>query len=384
MRDSRASFVVQVARRVCIVAALLGLASCSRKGQQRGDAPPPVPVSAAVAVEKTMPVQLKAVGMVQPYTMVSVQAQVSGQLLSVHFKDGQYVKKGDLLFSIDVRPFQAQLDQAKADLAKDQAQLQNAQVQLKRNASVVEKGYVSQEQYDQAVATAATSEATVKADEAAIETAKLQVEYCSINSPIDGVTGAALIDAGNVVKANDTGNPIVVINQIQPIYVAFYVPQKSLPQIRKYMAMGKLPVEASIPEYEGTVPKGELTFIDNTINASAGTIQLRGTFANEDRVLWPGQFVNTVLTLTSEPNVVVVPSQAVQTGQNGQYVFVVKSDMTVEYRPVEVSMTVNDESVIPKGVKAGERIVTDGQLRLGNGSPVRFVDNLAKQEDQGS
>lgn len=361
------------------------LASCSRSpSEETAAARPAVPVSVATAIEKTMPVQVTAVGTVQANTTVSVQAQVSGELLSVHFKDGQYVKTGDLLFTIDSRPFQAQLDQAQANLAKDRAQLENAHVQLKRNASVVKKGYVSQEQYDQAVATVGTQEGTVQADEAAVETARLQVEYCSIRSPIDGVAGAVLIDAGNVVKANDTTNPLVVINQIQPIQVTFYVPQKHLPQIRKYMAMGQLPVTATIPGYQGTVPPGELTFIDNTVNPSAGTIQLRATFTNEGQALWPGQFVNTVLTLTSVPGAVIVPSQAVQTGQKGEYVFVIKPNMTAEYRSVVVSMTVDDESVIEKGVRVGERIVTDGQLRLTNGSPVRIVESVAKEEGGGT
>jgi multidrug efflux system membrane fusion protein len=360
------------------------LASCSREPQPQGAAPAAVPVSAAVAVEKTAPVQVQAVGTAQAYATVSVLARVDGELLSVHFKDGQYVRTGDPLFTIDSRSYEAQLNQAQATLARDRAQLENAHAQLKRNAAVVAKGYVSQEQYDQAVATATAQEATVRADEAAIETARLQVEYCSISSPIDGVAGAVLIDAGNIVKANDTGNPLAVINQVEPIYVAFYVPQKYLPQIREHMAAGKLSVEATIPGYEETIPQGELTFIDNTINPSAGTIQLRATFANKDRVLWPGQFVKTVLTLTSVPKAVVVPSQAVQVGQKGQYVFVVRPDMTVEYRPVVVSMTLDDESVIEKGVSPGARVVTDGQLRLTNGSTIRIVEDLVGREGQGS
>jgi multidrug efflux system membrane fusion protein len=368
---------------LCLMATTCVLSSCSRRPpEQAGGARPAVPVRVATAISKTVPVQVQAVGTVQAYKAVSVLAQVSAELRSVHFEDGQHVKAGDLLFSLDARPFQAELDQAQANLAKDQAQLENARVELKRNAAVVEKGYVSQEQYDQAVATAAALQATVQADQAAIETARLQLEYCTIHSPVDGVMGAVLIDSGNIVKANDTGNPLVVVNQVRPIYVAFYVPQKYLPQVRKYMAMGKLAVEATTPGYEASAPRGELTFIDNTINPSAGTIQLRATFANEDEVLWPGQFVNAVLTLTSQPGAVVVPSQAVQTGQKGLYVFVVKSDLTVEYRPVEVSMTVDGESVITKGVQAGLKVVTDGQLRLADGSPVKIVDDLNREGDR--
>ncbi len=376
--------VMFLIRVLCVMVTACVLTSCSRHPPgQAGDARPAVPVRVAKAVSKTVPVQVQAVGTVQAYNTVSVLAQVSAELQTVHFEDGQHVKTGDLLFSLDARPFQAALDQAQANLAKDQAQLKNAQVELKRNASVVEKGYVSQEQYDQAVASAAALQATVQADQAAIETARLQFEYCTIHSPVDGVMGAALVNAGNIVKANDTGNPLVVVNQVRPIYVAFFVPQKYLPQVRKYMATGKLTVEATIPGYEGSVPHGELTFIDNTINPLAGTIQLRATFANEDEILWPGQFVNTVLTLTSQSGAIVVPSRAVQTGQKGEYVFVVKPDMTVEYRSVTVSMTVQDESVISKGVKADEKIVTDGQLRLANGVPIKVVDSLSPGEDQG-
>jgi len=355
---------------------LLVLSSCSRAPKGAGkagrpSAPPAVPVTVIRAAEKTVPVQVPAVGRVLPYAVVSVKARVEGLVTSVHFKDGDYVKANQLLFALDATPYQAQLKQAQANRAKDQAQLENAHKELERNAAVVAKGYVSKEQYDQAVASAAALAATVKADEAAMETAQLNVQYCSIVAPITGRAGAVQVDVGNLVKANDPASVLVVINQVQPIYVSFYVPENLLPDIRGHMASESLPAEAVVPGHENMPVRGQLAFLDNTVNPSSGTIQLRATFANENLWLWPGQFASVTLTLTTRPNAVVVPSQAVQTGQQGQYVFVVKSDLTAEYRPVTVGETVGHETVIEKGVQPGENIVTDGQLRLANGTHVR-------------
>jgi multidrug efflux system membrane fusion protein len=335
-------------------------------------------------VEKTVPVQVQAVGRVQAYAVVSVKSRVDGLVTSAHFQDGQFVNAGDLLFTLDAAPYEAQLKQAQANRAKDQAQLENARKHVERNAAVVAKGYVSKEQYDQAVASAAALAATVKADEAAIETAQLQVQYCSIVSPITGRAGAVQVDVGNLVKANDAASVLVVINQVQPLYVSFYVPENILPEVRKYMASGPLSAEATVPGHEDSPVRGELTFLDNTVNSSSGTIQLRATFANENRWLWPGQFANVVLTLTLQPNAVVVPSQAVQTGQQGQYVFVVRPDLTAEYRPVVVGRTVGNETVMEKGVRPGENIVTDGQLRLSDGARVRIVPAGAAGAGEGT
>jgi multidrug efflux system membrane fusion protein len=360
------------------------MVSCSRRAPQQRQAGPQaaqqqaVPVVVSTAKKKTLPVQLATVGTVQAYSTVSIKSQVDGPIITVHFADGQYVKTGDLLFSIDPRPFEATLNQAQANLARDRAQLENAQRQLERNISVVEKGYVSREQYDQAVASVATFKAAIAGDSAAIETAKLQLQYCSIHSPIGGRTGAVQTNAGNLVKANDT-NAMAVVNQIQPIYVAFYVPQRYLMEVRDRMAAGKVEVAATIPDYAGGPTRGELTFLDNSISTSTGMIQLRGTFANEDRDLWPGQFVHVVMTLSEQHNAIVVPSQAVQAGQQGEYVFVVRDDMTVESRPVTSSPGAGNELVIDKGLKAGERVVTDGQLRLTSGTHVRMVPSLGGQ-----
>jgi multidrug efflux system membrane fusion protein len=343
-------------------------------------------------MEKTVPVQVQAVGRVLPYAVVSVKSRVDGLVTSVHFKDGQYVKAGELLFTLDAMPYEAQLKQAQANRARDQAQWENARKQMERNAAVVAKGYVSKEQYDQAVATAAALAATVKADEAAIEAAQLNVQYCSIFSPITGRAGAVQVDVGNLVKANDPASVLVVINQVQPIYVSFYVPENLLPEIRQYMAAGPLPAEAAVPDHDKgsqsrhgatgspkTPVRGQLTFLSNMVNTSSGTIELRATFANENLWLWPGQFANVVLTLTSQPNAVVVPSQAVQTGPKGQYVYIVKPDLTAEYRPVTIGQTVGNETVIKEGVRPGENVVTDGQLRLSNGAHVRLAPPAAGQ-----
>ncbi|MGV8074464.1 MAG: efflux RND transporter periplasmic adaptor subunit [Syntrophobacteraceae bacterium] len=336
-----------------------------------------VPVTVGVAVEKTVPVQLSAIGNVQAYATVSVKARVDGELTIVHFKEGQEVKRGDLLFTIDPRSYVAQLKQAEANLARDKAQLQNARKQVERYTSVAKKGLVAEEQYDKVLADSAALEASVKADEAAVENAKLKVEYCTIRSPIDGVTGGVKVNQGNIIKANDNELPLVVINQIKPVYVSFAVPERNLLQIKKLMEAGKLEVSALLPGEDMSSVQGEVSFIENAVDMNTGTIQVRATFQNRDKMLWPGQFVNVVLTLTTQAGAVVIPSQALQAGQQGQYVFILKPDQTVEYRPVTVERTVGNEAVITKGISAGETVVTDGQLRLASGSLVKVVENSA-------
>jgi multidrug efflux system membrane fusion protein len=339
-----------------------------------------MPVTVSEAVVKTMPVELRAVGSVEAYTTVTVKAQVEGELTAVHLREGQCVKDGALLFTIDPRPFDVRLKQVQANLARDKAQLENARTLLERNASVVAKGYVSQEQYDQAAANAAALEATVRADEAAVEDAQIQLNYCSIRSPITGCAGEIYVDRGNVVKANDADYPLAVIKQIRPVYVGFSVPERYLPDVRKYLAAGR-PIVMAAAASRGDEPvKGELTFVDNTVNTATGTILLKATFANEDQALWPGQFVNVTLQLASQPHALVVPSQAVQTGQDGQYVFALKPDLTVEYRPVTVDRTVAGEAVIGKGLQPDDKVVTDGQLRLFPGATVKIVAGLQDRE----
>jgi len=332
---------------------------------------PPVPVTAGTAAQKTVPVQISAIGNVEAYSTVSVKSQIGGVLTRVHFREGQDVNKGDLLFTIDPRPYEAALKQAEANLSKDNAQLANSRKEVQRYAELVKKGYVAQEQYDQISTNAASFEAIVNADMAVVENARLQLKYCYIYSPISGRTGNLMANEGNLIKANaDTA--IVVINQVQPIYVTFSVPEQSLSEIKRYMSEGNLRVEAILSKEDEKPEQGVLTFIDNAVDLATGTIKLKGTFANKGKRLWPGQFVNAVLTLTSQPDAVVVPSQAIQTGQNGHYVFVIKTDLTVEDRPLLVGRTLNNETVIEKGLQAGEKVVTDGQLRLVPGAKVEI------------
>ncbi|MBI3300605.1 MAG: efflux RND transporter periplasmic adaptor subunit [Deltaproteobacteria bacterium] len=371
-----------------LLATLLFLTACSpdasgKPAVQDPGRRPAVPVTVATVTQKTVPVQLRAIGNVQTYATVAIKAQVNGELQRVHFKEGQDVRAGDLLFTIDPRPFEVQLKQAEANLAKDTIQLENARRELRRYDKLLKEGYVTQEQYDQRRTTADALEATVRVDQTAIDNAKLQLSYCFIRSPIDGRTGNLLVHKGNLVKANDTtplgpgpsgsssvSVPLVVINQMSPIYVAFSVPEQHLPEIRKHMGAEKLHVDAIISPDGEWPAQGELSFIDNAVDFTTGTIQLKATFPNHDRTPWPGQFVNVVLTLATQPNAIVVPSQAVQTGQAGQFVFVVQPDLAVEPRLVVVDREVGAETVVKEGLKPGESVVTDGQLRLSSGAKV--------------
>jgi multidrug efflux system membrane fusion protein len=356
---------------ICFLFLLASVTACSEK--QQTPQKPPVPVTAATAVQKTVPVQLSAIGNVEAYSTVSVKSQIGGVLTRVHFREGQDVNTGDLLFTIDPRPYEAALRQAEANLAKDNAQLANARKEVQRYAELVKKGYVAQEQYDQISTNAASFEAIVNADMAVVENARLQVKYCYIYSPLSGRTGNLMANEGNLIKANaDTA--IVVINQVQPIYVTFSVPEQSLSEIKRYMSEAKLRVEAILSKEDEKPEQGVLTFIDNAVDLTTGTIKLKGTFANKGKRLWPGQFVNAVLTLTSQPDAIVVPSQAIQSGQEGQYVFVIKDDLTVENRSVTAGRTLNSETVIEKGLQAGEKIVTDGQLRLVPGAKIQVKE----------
>jgi multidrug efflux system membrane fusion protein len=324
----------------------------------------------STATQKTVPVQLRAIGNVQAYSTVTIKSKVGGELVRVHFIEGQDVKKGDLLFTIDPRPYEAALKQAEANLERDMARAKNAQDDARRYEFLIQKGVVARQQYEKFQTDADALEATVLADRAAVENAKIQLGYCFIRSPIDGRTGSLIIQQGNIIKAEDIN--LVVINQIIPIDVTFSVPEQFFSEIKKYMATGKLQVEALIPMNEERPEKGMITFIDNTVDSNTGTIRLKGTFPNREKKLWPGQFVNVALTLTTEPNAIVVPSQTIQTGQEGQYIFVVKEDLTVESRPVVAGRTVNNETVIQKGLQVNEKVVTDGQLRLYPGAKVEI------------
>jgi multidrug efflux system membrane fusion protein len=330
----------------------------------------PIPVTVSTAIQKTVPVQLRAIGNVQAYSTVTVKSKVGGELVGVHFTEGQDVKKGDPLFTIDPRPYESALKLAEANLQRDLAQAKHAREDARRYESLIEKGVVARQQYDKFRTEADALEATVLADRAAVENVKIQLGYCFIRSPIDGRTGSLIVQQGNIIKAEDIS--LVVINQIVPIDVAFSVPEQFLSEIKKYMTLGKLGVEALVPMNEERPERGVITFVDNTVDSQTGTIRLKGTFANRERKLWPGQFVNVVLTLTTEPNTIVVPSQAIQTGQEGQYIFVVREDLTVESRPVVVGRSGSNETVVKKGLNADEKVVTDGQVRLYPGAKVEI------------
>ncbi len=345
------------------------LAGCSGQKVQSA-APPAVAVTIATAEQKTVPVQVRAIGNVEAYTTVGVKPQITGEIMEVHFQEGQDVKKGQLLFSFDPRSFEADLQRAIGTLAKDKATANNDVLQAKRYEKLHQAGVVSKEQFDDMQSKAESSQANVEADQAAVEYARVQLSYCKIYSPVSGRTGNLMVHRGNIVKANPD-NPIVTINQVEPIYATFSVPQQELPAIKQRRESGKLKVEAVLPDNPERA-QGTLTFIDNAVDLTTGTIKLKGTFENRDRRLWPGEFVNVVLTLSEQPNTVIVPSAAVQTGQNGQYVFVVKQDQTVDMRPIEPGWIVENMTVIRKGVQAGERVVTDGQVRLVPGAKVEI------------
>src|ERR1700689_3638388 len=329
-----------------------------------------VPVSVAKAVKKTVPIELSAISTGEAYSTVSIKGQVNAVLKEVHFKQGDFVKKGDLLFTLDARPFQASLAQAQANLDRDKAQADLTVVQAERYKKLYDQGIAPKEQYDQMQANAAAQQGSVHADEAAAESAKLQLQYCAIYSPVDGRTGALQVYPGNLVKENDVP-VLVVINQIAPLYEDFSVPEQYLGVIKKYMAGGRLKIEAT--PYGDTVPEaGYLSFVDNTVDNTTGTIKLKGTFANADHRLWPGQFSTVVLRLGGGGKDTGVPSQAVQTGQAGDFVFVINSDQRAEPRPVKGARALGAESVIAKGVEPGETVVTDGQLRLIPGIKVQI------------
>jgi multidrug efflux system membrane fusion protein len=332
-------------------------------------------VLTATVETKTVPIEIKNFGSVEAYSTIAVKSQVTGILTDVNFTEGQMVKKGDLILTIDPRTSEAALKVAMANLNKDEVQLKNAEKEQQRQTDLLKKGFVSQELYDQAATTTAAYLASVEADKAAVENAKLQLEYCHIKAPVDGITGTLAVDKGNVIKLNDI--TIVTINQVKPIYVTFSVPQQYLPQIQKYMSAGPLDVTANASQAGDQNSSGVLSFVDNSVDNTTGTIRLRATFDNNDMRLWPGQFVNVGLILTQEPNALVIPSQAVQTGQKGQFVFVVKPDMTAEIRPVTVERRLDGESVV-KGVEAGETVVTDGQINLVSGTSVQIKNEAQK------
>jgi len=393
--------VFQAVSAISVVSLALFTAGCTTKAsapvatKKGGDG---VPVTTATVVRKDVPLDVQVIGNVEAYATITVKAQVTGQLTHVSFHEGDYVKKGDLLFTIDPRPYEAQLSQAEANLARSEAAIGQAQANLKReiaqerysksqasrSQSLFKEGIVSKDQVEQITASSdavseavnadraavKSAEADIVANKAAVENSKVMLSYTTIRSPIDGRAGYLMVKEGNLVTANTVD--LITINQVEPIFVTFSVPEDQLLAIKDYMARGRLPVFA-IPQDEASVREsGELTLLDNTVDPTTGTIKLKGTFANNDHKLWPGQFVRVILRLTTQPNVVVVPSQAVQTGQEGPFVYVVKADRTVESRPVVTGSQFEQDMVVKNGLEPGTTIVTEGQLRLAPGMRVQL------------
>jgi multidrug efflux system membrane fusion protein len=381
-----------------LLAALL-LTGCSSPKAQSAPAMPPVPVSVAVAAQESLPVEVLAIGSVEPFDTVQVKSQIAGELMSVHFTEGGNVNQGDLLFRIDPRPYREAVRQAEANLSRDQAQLRQAEANLARdtaqskfteadaarNQELSKLGVVARSQSDQIRANSNALLESMRADQAAIESAraaiesdrsavdraKLDLTYCEIRSPISGRAGNLLVHAGNYVKSGDT--TLVVINRLRPIFVTFGVPEDKLAAIRQGQNARKLAVQVTPQDSAGKLAQGVLTVIDNTVDTATGTIKLKATIPNEAGLLWPGQFVNVSLRLDTLRNATTVPAEAVQPGARGQFVYVVKQDQTVESRNVTVGATVGRKAIVEKGVAPGETVVIDGQLRLYPGARIQAV-----------
>jgi multidrug efflux system membrane fusion protein len=335
-----------------------------------------VPVVVGQVIRKSMPLDLKVIGAVEPASTVDIHAQITGELTSVGFKEGDDVNQGDTLFTLDPRPFEATLTQAEANLQRDVAQAANADVQAQRYDDLAKRGIATREQVETAKANAGALAGTIAADRAAVDTARIQLQYATIKAPITGRTGRLMVHEGNLVRANDA-TPLVVINQLAPINVMFAVPEAQLAALKQYMAKGDVPVIVQPPN-DAASSSGRLTFIDNSVDQTTGTIKVKGSFANRDHRLWPGQFVNVVMTLATDANATVVPTAAVQTGQDGLYVFVVKKDQSAELRPIRVGRTSGNETIVTDGLTPDEVVVIDGQLRLVPGSKVNVRSEAQK------
>ena len=414
--SSRFVEFTKVSKRACILvsglALLVAAAGCSgsaagtggggRGGRGRGDAGA-VPVVTTRVVERDVPVDIAAIGNVEAFTTISVRAQVTGVLQEAAFHEGDFVKKNQVLFTIDRRPFQAALESANANFVRDQALLSQAEAQLardgasaeyaqlsaERQAALVARGIVSKDVSEQARSASEAAAATVKADranvesakaqlvaqQAAVDTAKVSLDYCIIKSPIDGRSGNLTVKTGNLVTQNTT--ELITIAQVEPIFVTFSVPAIQLNSVKSQLGKNKVPVTVTPQDGSATSVEGELSFIDNSVDSSTDTIKLKGRYANTDHRLWPGQFARVSMRVTTIPHALVLPNQAIQTGQDGQFVFVVKDDGTVGQTPVTTGQRIGDDVVVEKGLKSGETIVTEGQLRLEDGTKVQTGDGRA-------
>ena len=333
-------------------------------------AAPGVPVTAGTVAAQDVPVFLNGIGTVQAYNMVAIKSRVDGQIVKVDFKEGQDVKEGEPLLQIDPRTFQAALEQAQANKQKDEAQLVGAQLDLDRYEKLIGSGWQTRQSYDQQKATVGQLQASIKGDEAQINTAKLNLSYSDIRSPIDGRLGAKLVDKGNLVHANDNA-PLVTITEVKPIFVSFTLPQETLDDVRENHKGSPLVVYAYSGDGKKQLAEGKLTLIDNSIDQSTGTVHLKARFDNDDERLWPGQFVSLRVVLSTRREVATVPAQTVQNGPNGYYAYVIKPDDTVERRAVDIASIQDGIAVVTKGLSPGERIVVDGQYRLTEGVRVK-------------
>jgi membrane fusion protein, multidrug efflux system len=369
-------------RRAAGLAALLTLAAGCAKQQAAPAARPPATVTVATVTQKMMPVEVTAIGNVEAISTILIRAQVAGEVKELRFKEGDFVSKGQVLLTIDPRPYEAALAQAKAALARDKATGAYNRAQAQRYKTLFDQGVVPAEQVDSMTSSADASDAIVNADEAAVKTAELNLEYCTIASPLDGRTGTIMVKEGNLVKVADV--PIVVINQVNPIYVNFTVPQQYWPDIKENVDRRALHIMVTIPQDLGSPVAGTLTFVDNSVDSTTGTIHLRGTFENSQNRLWPGLYVNVLLRLSEQPNAVVVPAHSIVTTQQGAYVYVVKTDKTVEQRTVIPNRTIEAETVVDKGLRPGEVIVTDGQINLMPGAKIEVKSAEAAPADPSS
>ena len=364
-------------------ASAAGGASGRGGGGGRGGAGGVVPVTVAPVINKAMPIEISVIGTAEAFSNVGIRSQITGQLEKVNFTEGDDVQQGQVLFTLDRRPLELALREAQANLERDTARAENAALMTKRYEDLAKRGIAPREQLDTSRADLAALTATVSADKAALENASVQLDYATIKAPISGRTGALAVHEGNLVRANDQ-TPLVTINQIMPMSVSFAVPEARLSELKRYLAGGTLNVKATPPNDEGPAALGKIAFVDNAVDETTGTIRVKGTFPNTDRRLWPGQYVNVVVTLTTDPKAIVVPSIAVQNGQQGTYVFVVKQDQTVEMRPVTVQRVSASETVLAGGgVQPGDTVVTDGHLRLVPGSHISVKGDSNQQANQG-
>jgi multidrug efflux system membrane fusion protein len=370
-------------KRLVLIALLVVVVACGyffrdvffgASNETRSARPAPAQlVVADVATQSPTPILVTAIGTVQSIATVMIKSRVDGEIAKVNFEEGQEVKEGDILFTLDDRALRAQVQQAEANLERDRAQLERNQLEVKRQTELAGRGVASAQKLEDVKTSVAVSEATVRASEATAENARVNLNYTSIRAPITGRTGSVALKRGNVVKAVDTAPtvmPLVTITQLRPIYVAFTVPEQYLAGLRGAMTAGPVPVVATVPSQPQSPTTGTLTFIDNQVDSATGTISLKAKYPNEDDRLWPGQFVNVTLTLGMQENAVAVPSGAIQVGPNGPYAFVIRADSTVELRLVKPDRVVGGKTVVAEGIAAGERVVIDGQLRLGNGTRV--------------